>query len=96
MFARVSTYRGAPSQLDAGARIIEQTGERVRGQAGFKGAYLLVDRQSGKCVTITLWESEQAVRESAAAANPLRDQVAQALGAAEPATVEVYEVAVQI
>lgn len=31
---------------------------------GFKGAYDLVDRASGKSIAITLWESEDAMRAS--------------------------------
>jgi heme-degrading monooxygenase HmoA len=41
---------------------------------GFEGVYLLVDRQSGKVLTITLWESEEALRESEQEATQLRSE----------------------
>jgi hypothetical protein len=43
-------------------------------------------------VTITLWESEGALRESEERANQLRSQVADDLGATAAPTIERYEV----
>jgi heme-degrading monooxygenase HmoA len=62
----------------------------ARGLAGFKGVVALVDRGSGAVFTFTLWESEQAMRDSEEAANRLRDQGASDL--AFTPTVERYEV----
>lgn len=73
-----------------------------RSSGGIPGVYLLVDRQSGKVLTITLWESEEALRSSEEEATQLRsehsgqwDQVptTQASGQ-EVAGVERYEVAI--
>ena len=69
---------------------------------GFEGVYLLVERQSGKVLTITLWESEEAMRASEEESNQLRsehrgqwDQIPTAeAGGQEVAGVERYEVAV--
>lgn len=91
MYARVSSYQGSPEQVDAAvARVPEQA---LREMAGFERAYLLVDRQSGKALTITLWESEAALRESEERANQLRSQIADDLGATGTPTIERYEVA---
>ena len=67
-----------------------------------RGVYLLVDRQSGKVLTITLWESEEALRASEEETTQLRsehrgqwDQVPTAeAGSQEVAGVERYEVAI--
>ena len=59
---------------------------------GFDGVYFLVDRQSGKALSITLWESEESMRASEEEANRLRSESAQA-GRQEVAGVERYEVA---
>jgi formylmethanofuran dehydrogenase subunit E len=58
-----------------------------------KGAVLLVDRQSGKALAITLWEDEEAMRRSEERANALRADAAAQMGAQAP-TVERYEVAI--
>ena len=94
MYARVSTYRGSPEQLDVGIRHIrENILPRIRKSDGYKGGYFLVDRQSGKSVAATLWESEQAMRASEEAADRLRSEGAEASGATEE-DVDRYEVAI--
>jgi heme-degrading monooxygenase HmoA len=54
-----------------------------------------LDRQGGKVLAMTLWESEQAMQQSESAVAQLRAQATQQMGGGEP-TVERYEVAVQI
>jgi hypothetical protein len=55
---------------------------------------VLVDRKTGKQMTIALWETEPDLNASAEAAKGLRAQYVQT-AAAQPAKVEVYEVAIQ-
>ena len=94
MFARLSNYQGSPNQVDEGIRNVrEQILPRAAELDGFKGAYFLVDRQSDRSVSITLWESEKAMRPSEEAANQLRSESAQASGG-EVVSVERYEVAI--
>jgi hypothetical protein len=62
-------------------------------QDGGKGALLLVDRQTGKVIPITLWENEEALAASEEKAIQLRAQAAEQ-GASRAPTVERYEVAV--
>jgi heme-degrading monooxygenase HmoA len=90
MWARVSTYQGSPEQLDAAVNRIDEL--PLREMSGFECAYLLIDRQSGKALTMTLWESEDALRESEERANQLRSQVADELGATGAPTIDRYEV----
>ena len=59
-----------------------------------RGAILLVDRQNGKAISITLWEDEQALRASDEAANALGAEAANRIGASETPSVERYEVAI--
>ena len=74
MYARVATFQGDPANVDAAI-------DRVRGEVegtpppGLEGAkmLMLVDRQSGKGIGITLFESEAAMRrgdEALSAMNP--------------------------
>ncbi len=96
MFARITIVQGNPDQVDAGIRHYrEQLLPEARKMAGFKGAYLLVDRKSGKNLGITLWDAESNMQASAAAANRLRAQAAGVVAASKPPVVETYEVAVQ-
>lgn len=94
MFARVSTYQGDPAQIDAGlARVREDIIPRVQQLDGFKGLQYLVDRESGKSLSITLWETEDALHASEEAANRLRSESAEA-SSATVEDVERYEVAI--
>ena len=102
MFASVSTYQGPPDQIDEGVRYAQENiVPTLQEVEGFEGVYLLVDRQSGKVLTITLWESEEAMLASEEEADQLRsehrgrwDQVPSAeAGGQEDAGVEGYEVA---
>ena len=92
MLARVSTFEGAPEQVDELTRYArEQVLPALEELEGFSGILGLADRQSGKVLAVTLWESEQAVRASEEAANQLRDESAET--ASETiAGVERYEV----
>ena len=90
--ARVSTLQGPAEQVDEGIRYVRDTVmPRAAQLDGYKGAYLLIDRQSGESVSVTLWESEEALRASEEAADRLRGDAAGNLGA-EIASVKRYEV----
>jgi heme-degrading monooxygenase HmoA len=93
MHARVSIFEGAnPDQIDEMLRQVrEQVLPWAKQMEGFKGLIALGDRQSGKTLGITFWESEEAMRASEEAANQLRQESAEALGE-QIAGVERYEV----
>ena len=94
MFARVSTYTGTSDEIDEAIRQVrENTLPKLMQLDGYKGAYFLVDRQNGKSLSVTLWESEEAMSTSEEAANSLRTEVADALGT-QMVGVERYEVAI--
>jgi heme-degrading monooxygenase HmoA len=96
VFARVSTFTGASDEIDEAIRQIrENVLPSVEQLNGYKGAYFLVDRQNGKSLSMTLWESEEAMRASEETANSLRSEVAEALGT-QMVGVERYEVAVAV
>ncbi len=96
MFARVSTIEGKPEKADAGIRHYkEQMIPAARKMAGFKKALLMIDRQTGKMVGITFWDSEKNLQASTAEADKLRAQGTQTAGTGQPPRVEIYEVAVE-
>ncbi len=93
MFARVSTFQGPPDQTAEGIRVArEQILPAARLMEGFRGIYLLFDRESGKSLSITLWETEADMRASEEAASRARRESAEASGETVVG-VERYEVA---
>ena len=92
MFARVSTYRGDGDRLLQGFADVTEPLEAID---GFSHAYFMVDRESGKGMSITIWESEDALRASAAQADQLRSKGA-AAGGAEIESVEHYEIGLAV
>jgi heme-degrading monooxygenase HmoA len=77
VFARLSSYQGAPvpTQGDITPRAREIL-EQIRDLAGFRGLFLLVDRATGKSVSLTLWQDEQAMRASESLTNRIRQESA--------------------
>ena len=92
MFARVTTLEGPPEQMDEPLRHVrERVLPRIQQHDGYNGFIALGDRQSGKVLGITLWESKQALRSTEEEANRLRAETAEAVGEAIVG-VESYEV----
>ena len=83
MYARATTLRTSPDRIDEGVQDYRSGLAEFRAIEGNRGAFLLVDRDSGKGIGVTLWESEEAMRNSRAQADH-----------ADIASVEEYEVAV--
>ena len=95
MFARVATIQGSPGRMDEAARSYqEQAVPFLRQRSGFKGAYWLANRQTGKVLGVALWESEEAMRASEVEIEPRRREAVQAMGATIQ-SVEEYEVIAQ-
>jgi heme-degrading monooxygenase HmoA len=96
MHARVSFYEGVAQQdVDAAVRAFENAVGSVQEMDGNKGATLLVDRASGKAITITYWDTEEQLRSSAEQADRIRKQAADA-GGLSIRSVESYEVVLEV
>ena len=93
MHARVTTVSGSADNVDAGIENFRTNVVPFTQEEG-KGAILLVDRESGGAIAITLWEDEQALRASEERANAVRADAADNLGATQTPAVARYEVAV--
>lgn len=92
MYARMSTLEGSPDQIDQGLRHVrEQVLPLIQQQEGFEGFIVLADRQSGKVIGVSLWESEQAMQASEQVGDRTRSESAEATGGTV-AGVERYEV----
>ena len=94
MYARVNVIEASADRLDEGVSMIrDRVLPAVRDIDGFSGLIGLVDRESGKTLGITLWESQDAMLASEQQASRIRSEMTDALGQAKP-TVERYEVAI--
>jgi hypothetical protein len=93
VYARSTTIEAQPSLIDSGIAHLRDEGmpalQRIDGCVGLS---LLVDRESGRCIATTSWETQQAMHASAEQVRPLRDRVVQAFGGT-PA-VDEWEIAV--
>jgi len=92
----MSTLQGSPNQSDEDVeQIVKVIRESVipvaSGMAGYQGILTLGDRKGGKGVSLTFWESEEAMRASDEAANRLRQGAAEEMDE-EIAGVERFEV----
>jgi heme-degrading monooxygenase HmoA len=95
MHARVSFYEGASGEgADAALKSFQDILDSVDEMEGNQGATLLVDRDSGKVITITYWDTEEHLQSSVEQANQLRQQAAGAAGLSIQG-VEHYEVALE-
>ena len=95
MLARINSVHTATDKL---AGLLDWMKERLpdaRQAPGFKGFYLLADRQSGKIVSMSLWEGDDALRQFEDRGAQVRQEAAAELGIA-PTPVELYEVVLQV
>jgi len=91
MYARIATFESDPSTVDDAIAMVR---EEVAGDtpAGLEGAkmLMLVDRETGKGVGITLFESEDAMRRGDEALNAMSPG-----GSERRVSVEFFEVPVE-
>ena len=92
MFARVSTYKETHESIAAGLARSSEVTKKVQGLPGFKGLYYLVDPDAGQSISVTLWETEQAMLETVEQANQIRTDETEARGG-QIVDVAHYEVA---
>ena len=94
MFARVTVVQGSADKVEQGIESFKtRVLATVKTAPGYKGALLLGDRQTGKGMGITLWESEDASRKGGEAVASAREATIQAMGGSVP-PVEEFEVLV--
>ena len=92
MYARVATFESDPAKVDDAIEMVRGEVESGETPAGLEGAkmMMLVDRESGKGLGVTLFDSEEAMRRGDEALNSMSP------GENERRTsVEFFEVPVQ-
>jgi hypothetical protein len=92
MFARVSQFNVRPERLQQGRRAVEDhVLPALRMQAGYSGGLFLGNPESGKVLTVSLWENEEAMHATDEASYWFRTFGAEAAGGTVT-DVETYEV----
>ena len=93
VYARSTTIEAQPSSIDAGIvhvrDVVMPALEKVDGCLGMS---LLVDRDSGRCIATSSWETQEAMHAGAERIRPVRDQAAETFGGSP--TVDEWEIAV--
>ena len=93
MYARTTTIRGTARTIDdATAYMRDDVMPAVRQLDGFVGLSFLADRDSGRCIVATAWQTEEAMRATMDRVGPMRDRVAELLGGRPE--VQTWEIAV--
>lgn len=90
MLARVTSFQAKLDHADDGARIFQEGIPAIRDLDGFKDAVLLLDRQSGKAMTIALWQDRETMQGAALEAGKLFQKAAETIDG-EPER-QVYDV----
>jgi heme-degrading monooxygenase HmoA len=82
MHSRVVQFEVAPDRLDDALLFVkDEVVPRLQEAGGFKGISTLVDRSTGKAMSISHWETAEDVERSGELSTQLRDMTAEALGA---------------
>ena len=96
MYARVTELVGL-SGADADRHVQHFEDEilpKAEGTPGMNGGLVLMDRDTGRALVITLWEDEDTLTDSREEMSALRELAFQRLNLTTPAIVREYEVGV--
>jgi hypothetical protein len=92
VYARIATFESDPAELDDAISMVRGEVDSGNTPAGLEGAkmLMLINRDSGKGLGVTLFESEEAMRRGDEALNAMNPG-----GSERRTSVEFYEVPVQ-
>jgi heme-degrading monooxygenase HmoA len=93
VYARSTTIQAQPSSIDDGiAYVRDEVMPALQAMEGYVGLSLLVDRESGRCIATSAWETEDTLRTSTEAAASLRSRAREIFGG--DVTVDQWEIGV--
>ena len=95
MFARLSTYEVPPHQAREAKQSFEQALGQIRVLKGFEASYLLMDPETGKVVTVTIWESAATMEATHVTASRLRTEAVRSVDG-NVLSIDEYEVAAHV
>jgi 4-oxalocrotonate tautomerase len=93
MFARVITMQLRSDKLDEATKFYkENIVPAVKSQKGFNSNYLLIDRETGKAVSVAFWNSKEDIIDDEESGRQKERIENFKVFLAEPFTREIYEV----
>jgi quinol monooxygenase YgiN len=93
VYARSTTIMARPETIDAGiAEVRDRVMPEIQQMDGCIGLSMIVDRESGRCIATSAWQSEAAMRASDTALQPVRERLGEMMGGSP--TVDEWEIAV--
>jgi heme-degrading monooxygenase HmoA len=93
MYARSTTTRGNPQSIDdAIAYMRDEVMPAVQAMDGCIGLSMLADRDSGRCIATSAWETEEAMHNSESGIHDMRMRYAEMMGGSPE--VQEWEIAV--
>jgi heme-degrading monooxygenase HmoA len=94
MHARSITIMARPDSIDAGVGFVrDEAMQTLMDMDGCIGLSMLVDRNSGRCITTSAWQDLDSMRASDEQLRPLRSRGAEMMGGGQP-QAEEWEIAV--
>jgi heme-degrading monooxygenase HmoA len=95
MVARVARYEVPQDRIDDAVAAFGEAGAQIENLDGFAGGYVLIDREDGRTMTVTLWNNSAAMENSESTAGRIRRQAANDAGGSV-LSVEKFEVAQEL
>ena len=81
MYARATTVQADPQRIDQGiANVRDEVMPAVQSMPGCMGLSMLCDRDSGRCIITTSWDSEESMSASREAVRAMREQATDVMG----------------
>jgi heme-degrading monooxygenase HmoA len=91
MYARHVTVRGSSERVEEGVQSVRERVIPVLKECkGFRGQLLLVDRDTGEVIGISLWDTEEDMHASEEKVSGARQQTAESVNASAP-EVRLFE-----
>lgn len=92
MYARSTTFPGRPDAVDAGIAFVRDVVmPALQSMPGFVGLSMLVDRETGRCISTSAWQDLNSMRASNAGVQRLRERGAEIFGTRPQ--IEEWEIA---
>ncbi len=97
MHVRAATVKIQPGKMQEAIDLYKDSVvPAAKAQKGFQGAYLMTDAESGKALSITVWESEADMMAGESSSGYYQEQIGKFGGLfAGPPTMEHYELSVE-
>jgi len=94
MYARSTTVRGNPQALDEAIRYMrDEVMPAIQEMDGCIGISMICERDTGRCIATTAWQTEEAMHNSESGVHDMRMRMAEMMGGGSP-DVQEWEIAV--